>query len=346
MNGIKIRLLPAIVVAVGATLAAQAQAAPQRYSLTILEPLDGLENSWAGAIDGKGRVAFNSYTLGVAEYDSTFRVGLWNSGTVTPVNDDFSSAWDINYSGWMAGATFYGGAAIFNGASVVPIKTGATDSRAESINNRGNVVGWTYDLYEGTASTFLYKSGVVTDLGKKGVVHVSSINDRDQVAGQCRTARPDGNDEYSACIYQNSRTRLLTTGGLRGTSWATDINLAGHTIGSYTRPGVDRQRGFLYANGTVTDLGYTMPNDINNAGTIVGATSPRRYADPTRAFIRVGGKTYDLNTLTNGLGTYVLQEARQINEGGEIVGTARSAAGRSRAFVLRPVGAASESAID
>jgi hypothetical protein len=77
---------------------------------------------------------------------------------------------------------------------------------------------------------------------------------------------------------------------------------------------VNLDRGFLYANGVVTDLGYVAPYDINNAGTIVGEAR-------TGAFIRVGSKTYNLNKLTDGLGTFVLDYAAQINERGEMAGT-------------------------
>jgi probable HAF family extracellular repeat protein len=345
LNGIKTKLLSAIILAVGGALAAQAQAAPQRYSVTILEPLAGYENSWASAINGKGQVVLNSNTLGAEEYLSIFEAALWTDGVAAPVPDavGFSGAFDTNYNGWMAGDS-YNHAVIFKGASVVPIETGWMFSWAQGINNSGSVIGSTWDDNEYTGTSFLYKNGVVTDLGKKGLVRASSINDRDQVAGTCQTTRPDGHAEYTACIYESGRARLLTKGGLRGASDATDINLAGQIVGTYKRPGVSRSRGFLYANGVVTDLGNMYPTDINNAGTIVGVGSLRN-SGPARAFIRVGGKTYDLNKLTDGLGTFVLEEAAQINERGEVVGTGRaSGTGPSRAFLLRPVAAASESA--
>jgi probable HAF family extracellular repeat protein len=346
MNGIKTRLLPAIILAVGGAFAAQAQAAPQRYNVRILEPLAGFENSWAPAINGKGQVVLNSYTLGFDESSSDFKAALWTNGVVkpVPVAAAFTAAFDINYSGWMAGDSF-NQAVIFKGGSVVSIKTGWTESWAEGINNRGNVIGSTWNYVEQIGGLFLYKDGVVTDLRKKGLWSAASINDRDQVAGTCYKTLPDGNNKYTACIYENGRARLLTKGGLRDASSANDINLAGHVIGNYTRPGTSRDRGFLHTNGGVTDLGYTEPKDINNAGTIVGVSPPSWEARPTKAFIRVGGKNYDLNKLTDGLGTFVLESAAQINERGEIVGTGRaSGAGPYRAFLLRPVAAASESA--
>jgi uncharacterized membrane protein len=309
-----------------AALTPPAHAAPPRYRLTVLEPLPGCSESDARAINAKGQVAANALYSACGANGKPF---LWQAGRSTPLRKD-AQVFDINYAGWMTGYHMItpgvweavilkpGGA-----MTVIPFD-GERRATGRAINNRNKVVGEMEYVFLGHPSTFLYVDGVVTDLGLHGVNYVSSINDLDQIAGGCSD---------KACIYHNGHVRRLNTGFLASssTAWATDINQAGQVVGSYVRPGGVHYRGFLLDGAVLTDLGNVVPLDIDNDGNIVGELIERF------AFIRTGGRTYNLNKLTTNLGGFKLTTARQINSRGQIVGTGKTASGHSRGFLLTPI---------
>jgi probable HAF family extracellular repeat protein len=108
----------------------------------------------------------------------------------------------------------------------------------------------------------------------------------------------------------------VPAGGLKST--ATAINDSGQIVGS-AATGTGATDGFLYTNGTMTDLGSFTPAAINNNGVMVGG----QYIDS-------GGIIQNLNSLLPA-GSPTIQDATGINDNGQIV-----AASSNGAVLLTP----------
>lgn len=105
--------------------------------------------------------------------------------------------------------------------------------------------------------------------------------------------------------------------------------------------------GFLYYQGSVTDLG-TLPGDtdstaqaINDSGQIIGEST--NAVDTARAFLYQNGKMYDLNTLIDPksplAGSIDLQDAVSISANGWIAVNGIDARDQlEHAFLLMPSG--------
>jgi probable HAF family extracellular repeat protein len=120
-------------------------------------------------------------------------------------------------------------------------------------------------------------------------------------------------------IFPHGITPSLQIGG-------DQINEAGDVVGKADLPGSQLHDGFLWRNGTMTDLG-TLPSDpcsranwINEERQIVGNSS-----DCTNALHALlwedGGPPIDLNTLIPPNSSLQLTNANNINEQGEIAGS-------------------------
>ena len=86
---------------------------------------------------------------------------------------------------------------------------------------------------------------------------------------------------------------------------ATAINNNGQIAGTVFTGGTTE--GFLYSNGTITNLGSFLPAAINDSGVMVGGPS-----------IDTGGTVQNLNTLIPA-GSGQIQDATAINDNGQIV---------------------------
>ena len=101
------------------------------------------------------------------------------------------------------------------------------------------------------------------------------------------------------------------------------------------------RHAFLTTDGVIHDLG-TLPGfddsvayDVDGAGEAVGAAAPAPDAPNARALLWRGGRTVDLNGLLPLNSGWVLEEARAINNRGQIAGTGLFH-GAPRAFLLTP----------
>jgi probable HAF family extracellular repeat protein len=115
-----------------------------------------------------------------------------------------------------------------------------------------------------------------------------------------------------AVLWQNGTvTDVGTLGGLKSTAAA--INDNGQIVGSAaTSSGATD--GFLYSNGTMTDLGSFTPAAVNNNGVMVGG----QYVDG-------GGTMQNLNTLLPA-GSATILDATAINDNGQIVAVSSNGA--------------------
>jgi len=123
--------------------------------------------------------------------------------------------------------------------------------------------------------------------------------------------------------------RIGTLGGTATNAMA--LNSRGDVTGGSQTAGNVAEHAFLFANGTLRDLGAmsgidSAGYDVNDAGAVVGeAVSADGHS---HAFVYSNGSAIDLGTL-GGTDSY----AYGINENGQVAGTTTNAAGDTRAFL-------------
>jgi probable HAF family extracellular repeat protein len=158
----------------------------------------------------------------------------------------------------------------------------------------------------------------------------AAINNNGQVLGNCEVTNQDNN--FHGVVWTNGTPTVLPTlGGTVATSTtalplATAINNNGQVTGTaVTSTGA--LDGFLWSNGTITDLGPTFaPAAINDNGVIVGGH-----------LIDSGGTLHNLNNLIPAGSPYQIQSATGINDNGQIVANANdTATGQQHALLLTP----------
>src|ERR1700726_684707 len=215
----------------------------------------------------------------------------------------------------------------------IPTPQGAK-SAALGINNRGEIVGYSFrgDDYQ----AFLYSPSdqSLTEVGSLGgkINAACGINDAGQVTGYSQ----DGNGNLLSFLFSRGQT-TVSLGTLDGasTSEAFGINSRGTVVGD-SQSGTQNHRPVMFSKGSVQDLGIGGSNEpdaletayaINDAGQIVG----RHWSDKNafRAFVFLDGNTTDLGTLGGANG-----EALAINKKGQIVGDSDTTEGTAHAFVF------------
>ena len=118
-------------------------------------------------------------------------------------------------------------------------------------------------------------------------------------------------------------TVLGTLGG--GVAHPTAINNMGQVAGT-SQTAAGATDGFLYSNGTMTDLGSFTPAAINDNAVMVGGQN-----------IDSGGTVQNLNNLIPAGSGYQIQNATGINDSGQIVANADdTATGQTHALLLNP----------
>ena len=178
--------------------------------------------------------------------------------------------------------TAYASSVAITNLGTLPGRVGST---AHCINDNGQIVGESASAYDnfqlGLAHAFLWKNGVMTDLGtlpggSNSYIgsYADGINNAGQIVGYSLTASGDTH----AFLWKNGvMSDLGTLGGSE--SYANGINNAGQIVGSSFNAS-ESEHAFLWQNGVMTDIGslskgsYKYASDsaygINNAGQIVG----------------------------------------------------------------------------
>jgi probable HAF family extracellular repeat protein len=215
----------------------------------------------------------------------------------------------------------------------IPTAAGA-NSAALGINNKGEVVGYSFqgDDYQ----AFLYSASdqSMTDVGSLGgkLNAACAINDAGQVTGYSQ----DGNGNLLAFIFTRNQP-IASLGALdnASTSEAFGINNKGAVVGD-SQSGNQNHQPVLFSNGSVQDLGLGGASEpdaletayaINDSGQIVGRHSAGNNA--FHAFLSANGNTTDFGTLGGANG-----EALAINKNGQVVGDSDTENGPAHAFVF------------
>jgi probable HAF family extracellular repeat protein len=243
------------------------------------------------------------------------------------------------------------------GSLSVPSSSG--DSIANDINDVGMVTGqsWTND---NSSHAFIWTSGSMRDIGTLGGQNSvgQSINFRGDVAGESET----GAGQTTRAFRFTEADGMVDLGTLGGThSWAYGINNNGQVVGEsdtgpivesdtgpIVRSSIRRFRGFSFFNTHaflwtegigMTDLGHlgsgtSRATAINNNEVVVGFSTRINGTGYAFSWTRAGGMV-DLNTLLPLNSGWVLMEANDINDKGQITGYGLHN-GVGRAFRLSP----------
>jgi probable HAF family extracellular repeat protein len=165
------------------------------------------------------------------------------------------------------------------------------------LNNYGNVVG--YDSW--TNAAFLYSGGAVTSLGL-GYGDGMAINKNGQVILQSSTSMHSYLYTPPNLGHMVDLGTLGGGGGLNNTgqTYATAMNDSGTIVGTSSYPSSSAAwHAFVYANGSISNLGVLVPGGsseargINSQGQIVGDSWSGGGYD--RAFQMVNGVMTDMD---------------------------------------------------
>jgi len=178
-------------------------------------------------------------------------------------------------------------------------------SKAYSINNREQIVGWATTASGSERATLFDPTGKGNNINLgtlpgEGESQASSINDLGQIVGYADDA--SGN-QHAVLFDPNGTGNNVDLGILPGAdeSWATSINNAGQIVG----------------------VGWTRDASWRNSATLFDATGE--------------GNNINLNDVIPPTPFWHLEEALCINDSGWIVGFGRNSDNVRRAFLLTPV---------
>jgi probable HAF family extracellular repeat protein len=349
---------------------------------TDLGSLPGINNSGVGAMNAHGVIAGvseNGLVDPVINFPELEPV-VWKNGSIIDLGTfggTFGQANAINDRGQVAGfatnaipVPFLGGipvsiaavgcdvdlpvptqtrAFIWEGGAIDDLGTlGGTDSCAVSINERGQVAGYSFTDTSSNPPVhpFLWHHGTMRDLGTLGGTFALTfaLNNRGEVAGLSFLA---GDSVCHPFLWRPGElSDLGTLGG--DTGIAESLNDAGDVVGEADLPGASgpcfgpqAHHAFRWKHGVMTDLG-TQDGDpcshalsINSGGQVVGGSSD--CTTFLHAFLwEDGGPMVDLNSFVPIDSNLILTEATVINDRGEIAAQGVFPNGDTHAILLIP----------
>lgn len=245
--------------AVVLSLAAQSANA-MAYIFTDLGDLvgGGAGGSKATGINDAGQV------VGFSSYDNGSQHAIiWNGAIATelaPLSGSVNTvASSINNSGQVAGWSS-GHATLWNGSTVTDLGSGT----ANALNDSGQVVGLTPSTINTGVNSTIWNGTTITNLGQS--TSIRGVNNAGQVVGS---------SSYGAALWNGiTRTNLGTLGG--STSEAYDINNASQAVGwSYSSPGMVEG---VYIGSMVPHATLWNGTAITDLGTLAGANNTKAGA--------------------------------------------------------------------
>ena len=328
-----------VCIVVAVVLAVTTRAAAQSYAITDLGTLGG-SYSRPYAINDLGQVVGYS----VLPNEFTVKAFFWQDGemfNLGTLGGTHSYAYALNNQGQVVGSSFIADAGVVHSflwqdGEMIDLGTPLwTYSEADDINDAGQIAG-TMNLM-----AFLWEDGVWTDLGTLPGFTISfghGINEAGEVVGGA-----------GSCFFCPGRAVLWTDGtivdlgvlpGYEG-SGAAALNDAGDVVGSSSNVIPSVLRATLWTGGRIVDLGagtgsQSIAWGINNAAQVVGYFGNGSLFINHYAFIWEGGVMTDLNDLIPPDSGWVLHEANDIDEVGQIVGAGINPDGFGRGFMLTP----------
>jgi probable HAF family extracellular repeat protein len=321
------------------------------YTITDLGTLGG-DRSTAFGINRTGHVVGSAQTLDGSTHAFVYlKTGLIDLGTF---GGNESYAYRISDSDVIVGrastqdGTFRPFVISATGAlfdlSNVDTRLQGIFSTAVDINGAGYVVGYRQTHVDHMAArhrVFIWRDPHLVDLGTFGGEDgvVSAINEAGELVGYFGTEpHADYADHHGFLQDEKGLTDLGSLGGRMTTP--TDLNHSKQVVG-YAQTSSGEHHAFLYLAGRLTDLG-TLPGGtqsyayaINNVGQAVGTSDSSSGAQ--RAVLFHGDQVRDLNDSIPVGTNWILTEARDINDAGQIVGTG-VVDGQVHAFLLTPNG--------
>ncbi|QDU70061.1 hypothetical protein [Engelhardtia mirabilis] len=348
---------PSLTLFLTGLLASHAAAGDPQFELIDLGTLGGLESAAFGLND-LGQVVGWSHVPGcITSTGLPCRRGfLWTGGTLVDLGllpgDDGSFARAINNAGLIVGTSEFGvlfGSGTFHGVTwngapgpVALPDLGQGQSFAHDVNESGVIAGHTQDPFSTKDRAVTWSGGAIQNLGvaeSHSSNRAQGISDNGLLAGFAwELFQPNDAIGFNTVTWK-------TIGGTDGpfqNAEATDVNSKGRYVGfqafnsgAWHATIWDPGAGSVVDAGTVGGFDYSELFDINEAGKAVGTSYPGDQSAENRAIYWNGSQLLDLNDmLVPGTGAHIF-EAREINELGEIAGTALID-GKFRAVLLRP----------
>jgi probable HAF family extracellular repeat protein len=234
---------------------------------------------------------------------------------------------------------------------------GGPDSWGAFVNERGQVVGWSFtdstlNSVTGipTQHPFLWEYGKMHDLktlgGTRAVVGAiagsggGAINNQGQVIGTSNLA---GDLTHHPFLWSRGILKDLgTLGGVNGEAYW--INDSGDVVGRADIAGSSNHHAFLWRNGKMKDLGFAVgwpcstAIDINSAGEIIVDTGICGVGGGPGSISESGEPIVDLNTLVLPSSEFSVGDVNYINDRGEIAATGVLPSGDQHAILLVPNG--------
>ena len=269
-------------------------------TLLDLGTIYGTGASWANDIDAHGRIVGSSHTLA-----GSSRAFLWEAGVMLQLAD-------------------IGGAAY-----------------AFSMNDAGVIVGLGYNP-SGESRPLAWRSGSVLDLGTLPGGAEGAATDVNE-AGLVVGISEDATEVNQPVYWLHGQVRQLEAlDASRPWGEVLAVNDVGTAVGASAYPtpsGSAAPVAAMWRHGEVIRLGHfeipwSLAYDVNNDDVAVGVSG---VTPLVAAFVWIDGTLFDLNDLIHPRSGWKLDEARGINDRGQIVGQGRCPCGGSRGFVLTPV---------
>ncbi|MCB9914799.1 MAG: hypothetical protein H6828_06565 [Planctomycetes bacterium] len=324
--------------ALGAALLAT-PAAAGGYVFVDLGTLGGA-NSAALGLNDRGQVVGWAEVPGCTTGNGLpcRRAFLWEDGVMTDLGflagDEGSVARAINDAGLIVGTSerdvlFGSGtyhAVTWTGGALAPLPDlGQGTSWANDVSELGLVAGYATDPGPVRDRAVTWSGGAITNVGSAephSYNRARGVNDLGALAGFAWDLfQPNDSIVFDGGAW----TTIGGTDGPFQNSEAYDVNDGGTVVGLQAFPSGNWHAAYWPAGGHAVDLGV-LPGmdlaelfDVNEAGLAVGHS----FTDVTsRAVLSDGVQLLDLNTLLPAGTAALLLDATEINERGDIVGSA------------------------